>query len=179
MTLQAQDKRLAFPFQAAPALGQPASALKGRASFRVKNPRLLSFCLQLRRSLKTRSSAKHHYHCSCCLLCTTIPVMASVGCRPLPSPSKEQCSYQIFLWWCLYRSCCRAVNGAEEIALGSECRDKEKKKKLDFFPSSSRKGNLRKFIHDQHMAIAHNFVNGNLVIHNTCVGDICSGVIQY
>lgn len=49
----------------------------------------------------------------------------------------------------------------------------------DFFPSSLRKSNLRKFIHDQHTAIAHNFVNGNLVIHNTCVGDICSGVIQY
>lgn len=71
-------------------------------------------------------------------------------------------------------SSCRwlaGCDGAEEI---------QRRKKTGLSPPTSlRKSNLRKFIHDQHTAIAHNFVNGNLVIHNTCVGDICSGVIQY
>lgn len=93
-------------------------------------------------------------------------------CSPAQTRGKEGCSCEIFfsffmwvagrLWWSWRNS-----SGFRE------------ERKLDIFPPSLRKSNLRKFIHDQHTAIAHNFVNGNLVIHNTCVGDICSGVIQY
>lgn len=94
-------------------------------------------------------------------------------CSPALTQGKEGCSWEIFfsISLCKWLAGC---GGAEEIALNSE-----KKENRTFSPLSLRKSNLRKFIHDQHTAIAHNFVNGNLVIHNTCVGDICSGVIQY
>lgn len=43
MTLKAQDKRLAFLFQAAPALRQPASAPEGSTSFRVRKSKAPEF----------------------------------------------------------------------------------------------------------------------------------------
>lgn len=139
---------------------------------------LLPACQQL--SVSSISQGWWSWRVQSLALCCSSLAPAQLW-TPMPNGRMSTCFHPgqrgMLLWDSLFFSLCRwlaGCDGAEEIA-----QDSEKKETWTFSPSSLRKSNLRKFIHDQHTAIAHKFVNGNLVIHNTCVGDICSGVIQY